>query len=142
MPGTKAISAKKQAERDALLGSASVLNEDGVESTLNQFIEADAATIVKNIQSRLPGWTATTVLTAYIRRAIVAHKAVNCITEGTGSVALPFCSGILTRSLHYAVFFEDALVQAKELDNEFEITGRVKGPLHGVPLSAKDLCTR
>lgn len=83
MPGTKYISAKKQGERDALLKSTSVLKEsEVVESTLNQFTDADAAAIVKNIRSRVPGWTATAVVTAYIRRAIVAHRELNYITEG------------------------------------------------------------
>lgn len=41
-----------------------------------------------------------------------------------------------------SVLFDDALEQAKALDEEFETTGRVRGPLHGVPFSVKDLCKR
>lgn len=37
--------------------------------------------------------------------------------------------------------FEEALKQAKELDDEFAATGHIHGPLHGVPISIKDQCT-
>lgn len=37
------------------------------------------------------------------------------------------------------VLFADALDQARALDEEFKQTGKVKGPLHGVPISVKDL---
>jgi Asp-tRNA(Asn)/Glu-tRNA(Gln) amidotransferase A subunit family amidase len=33
--------------------------------------------------------------------------------------------------------FEPALKKAKELDSEFEKTGELCGPLHGVPLTFK-----
>lgn len=35
--------------------------------------------------------------------------------------------------------FSDALVAAKELDAHFAATNEIKGPLHGVPISFKDL---
>jgi amidase len=34
--------------------------------------------------------------------------------------------------------FDDALAAAKALDVEFAKTGKLKGPLHGVPVSLKD----
>lgn len=34
--------------------------------------------------------------------------------------------------------FEDAIKRAKELDAEFKKTGKVTGPLHGLPVSLKD----
>ena len=34
----------------------------------------------------------------------------------------------------------DARAQAKALDAEFASTGRLRGPLHGVPVSFKDVC--
>lgn len=37
--------------------------------------------------------------------------------------------------------FEAALNEAKALDEEFTATGHIRGPLHGVPISLKDLCT-
>lgn len=39
------------------------------------------------------------------------------------------------------VLFEDAKKQARELDEEFSRTGKLRGPLHGVPMSFKDQCT-
>lgn len=38
------------------------------------------------------------------------------------------------------VLFEDALERAKELDEYFATTGKLKGPLHGIPMSLKDSC--
>ncbi|KAL4801710.1 amidase signature domain-containing protein [Aspergillus unguis] len=62
-------------------------------------------------------YTAEQVTSAYIRRATVAHQLTNCITE---------------------VIFEDALIQSQELDKLFKETGKLKGPLHGVPVTVKD----
>ncbi|EEH41340.1 acetamidase [Paracoccidioides lutzii Pb01] len=61
--------------------------------------------------------TATDVTLAYIKRATVAHQLTNAITE---------------------VMFDEALKQARELDRSFKETGKVKGPLHGIPVSLKD----
>lgn len=36
------------------------------------------------------------------------------------------------------VFFEEAIAQAKSLDEHLERTGQVVGPLHGLPISLKD----
>lgn len=36
------------------------------------------------------------------------------------------------------VLFEDALAQAKKLDVDFRATGKLKGPLHGIPITLKD----
>ncbi|KAL4899249.1 hypothetical protein BDW74DRAFT_171622 [Aspergillus multicolor] len=62
-------------------------------------------------------FSAEQVTSAYIRRATVAHQLTNCITE---------------------VIFEDALIQARELDKIIKETGQLKGPLHGVPVTVKD----
>jgi Asp-tRNA(Asn)/Glu-tRNA(Gln) amidotransferase A subunit family amidase len=64
-------------------------------------------------------WTATQVLEAYIARAAEAHHHTNCLTE---------------------VMFATARAHAKALDDQFVVTGRVVGPLHGVPMSFKDQC--
>jgi Asp-tRNA(Asn)/Glu-tRNA(Gln) amidotransferase A subunit family amidase len=40
----------------------------------------------------------------------------------------------------WTVFFEDAKEAARKLDAEFAETGRLKGLLHGVPISVKDQC--
>ncbi|KZT66385.1 general amidase [Daedalea quercina L-15889] len=65
-------------------------------------------------------WSAVEVTTAFYKRAIVAHQLVNCLTE---------------------IFVERALARAKELDEHLRTTGKVVGPLHGLPISLKDqLC--
>jgi len=76
-----------------------------------------ASQIVENISAGT--WTASTVLEAYIARAAQVQQATNCLTE---------------------VFFEQAREDARRLDAEFAETGRLKGPLHGVPISLKDQC--
>ncbi|KAG2366570.1 general amidase [Suillus spraguei] len=67
-------------------------------------------------------WTAVDVTTAFSKRAIVAHQLVNCLTE---------------------IFIDRALARAAELDNHLKKTGKVVGPLHGLPISLKDqLCIK
>ena len=39
----------------------------------------------------------------------------------------------------FLVLFADALKTAEELDAHFAATNELKGPLHGVPISFKDL---
>ncbi|RAH64999.1 amidase [Aspergillus aculeatinus CBS 121060] len=62
-------------------------------------------------------YTAEQVTRAYIRRAVIAHQLTNAITEAV---------------------FEDALRQARQLDSSFKESGKLKGPLHGVPVTVKD----
>ncbi|KAG1747892.1 general amidase [Suillus paluster] len=65
-------------------------------------------------------WTATEVTTAFCKRAVVGHQLVNCLTE---------------------IFVDRALIRAAELDDYLKKTGKVVGPLHGLPISLKDqLC--
>ncbi|KAF9512588.1 hypothetical protein BS47DRAFT_1372763 [Hydnum rufescens UP504] len=62
-------------------------------------------------------WSSVEVTTAYSKRAIIAHQLTNCLTE---------------------IFVDKALARAKELDEHLARTGKVVGPLHGLPLSLKD----
>ncbi|RAL03587.1 amidase signature enzyme [Aspergillus ibericus CBS 121593] len=61
--------------------------------------------------------TSVQLTTAFCKRAAVAQQLTKCLTE---------------------IFFERALVRAKELDDMLEETGTVTGPLHGLPVSIKD----
>ncbi|KAI6025550.1 amidase signature domain-containing protein [Pisolithus marmoratus] len=79
------------------------------------FTSATATEIVQRISAG--EWTASQVLEAYIARAAQAQQKTNCLTE---------------------VFFEDALRQATQLDKEFAATQKVRGRLHGVPMTFKD----
>ncbi len=53
----------------------------------------------------------------YCHAAIESHEKLNCLTE---------------------LMLEEALEQSKEMDSEFRQTGKLSGPLHGVPVSLKD----
>ena len=94
-----------------------------------------AKQIVENIQAG--AWTAAAVLEAFIARAGQAQEATNCLTEGARlnqivfifELTFPFCS----------VLFEEAREEARKLDAEFAETGKLKGLLHGVPITLKDM---
>ncbi|EMD38846.1 hypothetical protein CERSUDRAFT_104159 [Gelatoporia subvermispora B] len=87
------------------------------ESQLTQaYLRATAREIVQRIGDG--EWTASQVLEAYIERAVLAQNVTNCLTE---------------------VMFEDARETALELDAEFAATKKLRGPLHGVPISFKDI---
>ncbi|KAG8861472.1 hypothetical protein FRB96_002921 [Tulasnella sp. 330] len=115
MPGWKQIVREKRAERSARL---EVTLAPNLKIADEAYLSATASQIVQHIQRAEPGWTAETVLDAYARRAIRAQEATNCLTE---------------------VMFLDALEEARSLDREFARTHTIKGPLHGVPISFKDL---
>ncbi|RAH56459.1 amidase signature enzyme [Aspergillus piperis CBS 112811] len=55
--------------------------------------------------------------TAFCKRAAIAQQLTKCLTE---------------------IFFDRALARAQELDDILEKTGKVTGPLHGLPVSIKD----
>lgn len=81
-----------------------------------EILSSDIAGITAGIKTGR--WTSTQVLGAYIRSTRRAQIRTNCLTE---------------------VFFDKALHRAAELDAHFEKTGELVGPLHGVPLSIKDM---
>lgn len=60
---------------------------------------------------------AVEVVTAFCKSAAIAQQLTGCCTE---------------------MFFEKALARARWLDEEYERTGKVVGPLHGFPISFKD----
>ncbi|KAJ5612364.1 hypothetical protein N7510_005558 [Penicillium lagena] len=91
-------------------------------SRLDQEPKIQTITDIDNIavlldRLRKSEFTAEAVAQAYIKRAVVVHQLTNCLTE---------------------VMFEDALEQARQLDAEFQATGKLKGPLHGIPVTVKD----
>jgi amidase len=55
---------------------------------------------------------------AFAKRAALAHQLTTCCTE---------------------IFFEEAFSVAQELDDYLATTGKTVGPLHGLPVSIKDL---
>lgn len=63
-------------------------------------------------------WSAEVVIRAFIARATIAHHLTNPLTE---------------------IFFDRAVERSRELDRILRETGKPAGPLHGLPLSLKDL---
>ena len=61
--------------------------------------------------------SALAVTTAFCKRAAIAQQLTNCLTE---------------------IFFDDALVRARELDQYYQTHGKPIGPLHGLPISIKE----
>jgi len=76
---------------------------------------SDAALLSHKICNK--EFTAVYVTTAYIKRAVIAHKQTNCLTE---------------------ICFKRALDRAKNLDDYLAQHGKPIGPLHGVPFTVKD----
>lgn len=58
------------------------------------------------------------VTRAFAKRAALLHQLTTCCTE---------------------IFFEDAFARASQLDEHLRRTGETVGPLHGLPVSIKDL---
>ncbi|CAH0046921.1 unnamed protein product [Clonostachys solani] len=77
--------------------------------------ELTAVEIVRGLEAR--ELKAVQVLEAFAARAAIAHQLVNCLTDW---------------------FFEEGLRQAEELDDILDSGGKLKGPLHGVPIAIKD----
>lgn len=61
--------------------------------------------------------SAVAVTRAYLQRAAVSQRLVNCLTE---------------------LLVERALTRAEELDEYFKTHGKPVGPLHGLPISVKE----
>ncbi|EXJ82756.1 hypothetical protein A1O3_06571 [Capronia epimyces CBS 606.96] len=76
----------------------------------------DATTILEKIRSRT--WSAREVTVAFCKRAAMAQQLVKCLMD---------------------IDFEGAIKRAMELDEIMEKTGQPVGPLHGLPVSIKDL---
>jgi amidase len=87
-----------------------ILSERELEIT-----DEDATSLVDKLASGV--YSAVEVVTAYCKRAAVGHQLINCLTE---------------------IVFTEALTTAKLLDEHYKSTGKVVGPLHGVPMTFKE----
>ncbi|OOQ91453.1 acetamidase [Penicillium brasilianum] len=85
------------------------------EPEVQRITDMDLTGLLKRLE--MGELTAHQVIQAYIKRAVVAHQLTNCLTE---------------------ILFEEALQQAQKLDAEFSSTGKLQGPLHGIPITLKD----
>ncbi|KAF9880838.1 hypothetical protein CkaCkLH20_01880 [Colletotrichum karsti] len=63
-------------------------------------------------------YTAVAVVTAFSKRAIIAHQLTCCLSEW---------------------FMDEAIEHAKALDEHLERTGKTVGPLHGIPIAVKEM---
>lgn len=61
--------------------------------------------------------TAVETVTAFLKRAHIGHQLLNFATE---------------------FMVDDSIAAATELDEYFKSTGKLKGPLHGLPISVKE----
>lgn len=77
--------------------------------------ETSALAILANIHAQI--WSAEEVTRAFCHRAAVAHQLVNCLTE---------------------VLFDEAILKAQKLDQSYQASGCLQGPLHGLPMSFMD----
>ncbi|CAG8083010.1 unnamed protein product [Penicillium olsonii] len=78
--------------------------------------ETDIGVLLRQLSS---GQLSSLELTrAFAKRAALTHQLTTCCTE---------------------IFFEEAFTSAQELDNHLATTGKTVGPLHGLPVSIKDL---
>ncbi|CAG7853805.1 Acetamidase [Serendipita indica DSM 11827] len=124
------IAARKQADRENSLakysewrvkdpGSSVTDVSDLLLSKLSaverQIVSKDATDLVADIAARK--YTAVQVLTAFCKAAVASQDLTNSLTE---------------------IFFEEGFERARQLDQILEQTGKVVGPLHGLPVSIKD----
>ncbi|KAI8456482.1 amidase signature domain-containing protein [Phakopsora pachyrhizi] len=103
--------------RDKVLNSLLLDVDDELSEFELTIIRTRADEIVRRIESKRLNWNAKSVIRAFIKSATRAQLITNCLTE---------------------VMFEEALERADELDKYFELTGKLKGRLHGLPVSLKD----
>ncbi|RDW73593.1 hypothetical protein BP5796_07035 [Coleophoma crateriformis] len=95
-----------------ILRSSGILSSEELEWTE---LSNDATFLVKKLASS--AITSSQLVLAFCKRAAIAHQLSNCLTE---------------------IFFDEALIRAKQLDEHLAKTGKVVGPLHGLPISVKD----
>ncbi|GME64974.1 hypothetical protein BP5796_11335 [Neofusicoccum parvum] len=133
VPSWQEIAARKAAQRDALLAVHYPIPDEKLPSpgTLDvsdiprasglltpKELEITESTAVQIVDRIAEGeLTALEVLLAVSKRAAVAQKLLNCISE---------------------VYFDQAIERAKELDDYYSREGKTIGPLHGLPISLKD----
>ncbi|CAK9785792.1 general amidase [Cutaneotrichosporon oleaginosum] len=130
MTDWEAKAAAKRAQRDALLPKdtllpsaptdldvSSVPATSGILSARELEITGTPSITALLDALKARTYSAEEVVSAFCRRAAIAHQLTNCLTE---------------------IFFDRALAHARDLDAEYARTGRPRGPLHGLPVSLKE----
>ncbi|RAR12273.1 fatty-acid amide hydrolase protein [Stemphylium lycopersici] len=80
-----------------------------------EITDSSASQILGKVASK--AWSAEDVTVAFCKRAAAAQQLTNCLSDA---------------------FFDEAIQQAKSLDEHLQRTGQTVGPLHGLPISLKD----
>ncbi|KAF2713668.1 amidase [Pleomassaria siparia CBS 279.74] len=80
-----------------------------------EITDSTATVILDKIASRT--WTSEEVTKAFCKRAAAAQQLTNCLSD---------------------IFVDEAVAIAKALDEHLNTTGKLVGPLHGLPISLKD----
>lgn len=105
------VKAKHTGDSRSFITSCGILTQRQIEIT--QF---DATQLLKRIHAG--ELKAIEAVEAFCARAAIAHQLVNCLTD---------------------FFPEEAISKAKAFDDEFAKTGKLVGPLHGMPMAVKDI---
>ncbi|KAJ5678743.1 Amidase [Penicillium macrosclerotiorum] len=95
----------------SLVSKSTALTPDELSITSSH----DVTALSQLIHSR--ALTSATVTTAFCKRAAIAQQLTNCLSE---------------------ILFLPAIERAHALDAEYKLTGKTRGPLHGIPISLKD----
>lgn len=109
IPDETVVDAK--AERDITSGFIRAL----LDNATTEITERDPVDVLELLRSG--EFTAVEVVTAYCKRAAVAHQLNLNLLE---------------------IFFDSAIENAVELDRYYQRHGRTVGPLHGLPFTLKD----
>lgn len=141
----KEIALRKKAERESrlpekwLVGADDLPSDSGLdvtqlcarrkwldeeELTITGLSAVDLAHAIKEGR-----YTAVAVIEAYAHRATIAQQLVNPY--------VPFIEGGAHSNSLTEINFEQALIEARALDEHLKNTGSVIGPMHGVPISVK-----
>ncbi|KAL5342662.1 amidase signature domain-containing protein [Aspergillus crustosus] len=108
----RSINEKQTASPLSLIKYSGLLSQRELELTSEQH---DASSLLQQFASCKV--TSTELVSAFSKRAAIAHQLTNCLTE---------------------ILFESAIARAKELDQHLQQTGKMIGPLHGLPITFKD----
>ena len=108
---SKDFQAQNKGDARALIVKCDILSQQQLAIT-----RLNASEVLKRIHGG--ELKAAEVVEAFCIRAAIAHQLVNCLTD---------------------FFPEEAIEQAKALDDEYSRTGKLVGPLHGMPMAVKDI---
>lgn len=120
--------ASDQRDVTGVPAACGILSDDELDITAK-----DATEILQNIHSGQ--WTAEQVCLAFCKRAAIAQQLVRA--AGTDTATANSVDKLQVNCLT-EICFDEALQLARKLDQSFKASGKLKGALHGLPVSIKD----